>query len=95
MQGSLNEWLVLLRLEDYKPNLSNQGYETIDDVLQLTWEDLEDIGVVKLGHQKRLLLAIKRIKDLKAGKTFHPTSSLNIIQTQVRVIKTRVYTLLF
>jgi len=48
----------------------------------LTWEDLEDIGIVKLGHQKRLLLAIKRVKDIKAGKSFVPHSPY-IIQTQV------------
>ncbi|XP_065218052.1 uncharacterized protein ckn isoform X3 [Planococcus citri] len=82
--GSLNEWLQLLRLEEYKPALASQGYETIEDVLQLTWEDLEDIGIVKLGHQKRLLLAIKRVKDLKAGKIF-PKPSLNLIQTQVSI----------
>lgn len=48
----------------------------------MTWEDLEDIGIVKLGHQKRLLLAIKRVKDIKAGKSFVPHSPY-IIQTQV------------
>nr|XP_018915150.1 PREDICTED: caskin-2 isoform X2 [Bemisia tabaci] len=70
--GSLDEWLRLLRLEEYGPALGCQGYETIQDVTQLTWEDLEDIGIVKLGHQKRLMLAIKRVKDLKAGKVFPP-----------------------
>ncbi len=84
----MNEWLRLLRLEEYKPALASQGYETIDDVLQLTWEDLEDIGIVKLGHQKRILLAIKRVKDLKAGKIF-PPPSLNLIQTQVGTLTPR------
>ncbi|XP_060861317.1 uncharacterized protein LOC132938479 isoform X3 [Metopolophium dirhodum] len=79
--GSLDEWLRLLRLEEYGPALEAQGYSTIDDVTQLTWEDLEDIGIVKLGHQKRLLLAIKRVKDIKAGKSFVPHSPY-IIQTQ-------------
>ncbi|VVC31753.1 Hypothetical protein CINCED_3A009285 [Cinara cedri] len=79
--GSLDEWLRLLRLEEYGSALEAQGYSTIDDVTQLTWEDLEDIGIVKLGHQKRLLLAIKRVKDIKAGKSFIPHSPY-IIQTQ-------------
>ncbi|XP_054281765.1 uncharacterized protein LOC128999342 isoform X2 [Macrosteles quadrilineatus] len=70
--GSLEEWLRLLRLEEYGPALACQGYNTINDVTQLTWEDLEDIGIVKLGHQKRILLAIKRVKDLRAGKVFPP-----------------------
>jgi len=42
----------------------------VDDVTQISIEDLEDVGLYKLGHQKRFLLAIKRIKDLKAGKRF-------------------------
>jgi hypothetical protein len=41
---------------------------SVDDVAQISIEDLEDVGLYKLGHQKRFLLAIKRIKDLKAGK---------------------------
>ncbi|XP_050542930.1 uncharacterized protein LOC126906388 isoform X2 [Daktulosphaira vitifoliae] len=79
--GSLNEWLKLLRLEEYASALKAQGYSSIDDVTQLTWEDLEDIGIVKLGHQKRLLLAIKRVKDIKAGKLFSLHSPY-LVQTQ-------------
>ncbi|XP_073976891.1 CRK like proto-oncogene, adaptor protein isoform X5 [Rhodnius prolixus] len=71
--GSLSEWLRLLRLEEYSGALRSQGYTTVEDTTQITWEDLEDIGIVKLGHQKRMLLAIKRIQDLRAGKTFPPT----------------------
>ncbi|XP_068084564.1 caskin-2 isoform X2 [Anabrus simplex] len=68
--GSMEEWLRLLRLEEYGPALLQQGYKTVEDVTQLTWEDLEDIGIVKLGHQKKILLAIKRVKDIRAGKRF-------------------------
>ncbi|KRT81339.1 Sterile alpha motif containing protein, partial [Oryctes borbonicus] len=68
--GSLEEWLQILRLEEYQPAFLEQGYHTIDDVTQLTWEDLEEFGIVKLGHQKKIMLAIKRIKDIRAGKRF-------------------------
>ncbi|XP_022920886.2 caskin-2 isoform X3 [Onthophagus taurus] len=68
--GSLEEWLQILRLEEYQPNFLDQGYHTIEAVAQLTWEDLEEFGIVKLGHQKKIILAIKRIKDIKAGKRF-------------------------
>lgn len=47
-------------------------FEMILDVTQLPWEDFEDIGIVKLGHQKKLLLAIKRIKDILSGKWIAP-----------------------
>ncbi|XP_023315726.1 caskin-2 isoform X2 [Trichogramma pretiosum] len=70
--GSLEEWLRLLRLEEYLGPLNQQGMRSVDDVTTLTWEDFEDIGIVRLGHQKKLLLAIKRVKDIRAGKRFQP-----------------------
>ena len=33
-------------------------------MLSVSVEDLEDIGFYKLGHQKRLMLAIRKIKDI-------------------------------
>ncbi|XP_067626717.1 uncharacterized protein ckn [Eurosta solidaginis] len=66
--GSIEEWLQLLRLDEYIQPLLDQNYKTVRDVTQVTWEDLEDIGIVKLGHQKKILLAIKRVKDIISGK---------------------------
>ncbi|XP_061399907.1 uncharacterized protein LOC133335614 [Musca vetustissima] len=66
--GSIEEWLQLLRLEEYLQPLLDQNYKTVREVTQVTWEDLEDIGIVKLGHQKKILLAIKRVKDIISGK---------------------------
>jgi len=54
----------------------------VRDVTQVTWEDLEDIGIVKLGHQKKILLAIKRVKDIISGK-WNPGGA-NAYQQQVR-----------
>lgn len=81
-QGSLEEWLSLLRLEEYLPAFLEQNYQTVDDVAQLTWEDLEEFGIVKLGHQKKIMLAIKRIKDIKAGKRINSDNN-RIYATQV------------
>lgn len=66
---TLHEWLKLIRLDEYFDLLCQQGYDSIERVAQLTWEDFEDIGIKKLGHQKRLTLAIKRIQDLNNGVT--------------------------
>ncbi|GFS59152.1 caskin-1, partial [Nephila pilipes] len=75
---SLLEWLELLRLEEYFDTLCQQNYNTIDKVTDLTWEDLEDIGIQKLGHQKRILLAIKRIEDINHGRrpNLYPQSNM-------------------
>ena len=43
------EWLHLLRLEEYYETLCEQGYDSVDKVTELTWEDLEEIGIQKLG----------------------------------------------
>ncbi|CAN8002658.1 unnamed protein product [Ixodes hexagonus] len=64
---TLLTWLKLLRLEQYYGSLCQQGYHTVDRAADLTWEDLEDIGIQKLGHQKKMMLAIKKIRDLNSG----------------------------
>ena len=78
--GSLDEWLRLLRLEEYLLPLQRQGYHTVEDVTTLAWEDLEDIGIVKLGHQKKVLLAIRRVQDLRAGKRIQPPQDVFITE---------------
>uniref|UniRef100_A0A6A7FQR2 Caskin-2 n=1 Tax=Hirondellea gigas TaxID=1518452 RepID=A0A6A7FQR2_9CRUS len=68
--AKLEEWLSLLRLSEYNNTLQLQGYITPVQMLQVMWEDLEEMGITRLGHQKKVVLAIKRIKDIKGGKKF-------------------------
>jgi len=67
--GSLEEWLRLLRLEEYGPSLMSQGYTTVQEVATISIEDLEDTGFYRLGHQKRLVLGMRKVKDLSRGRT--------------------------
>ncbi|OTF84046.1 SAM domain-containing protein kinase-like protein, partial [Euroglyphus maynei] len=69
VSSSLLEWLKLLNLDCYHQGLCQQGYDSIDRVLQLTWEDLEDVGINKLGHQKKIILAIKKTKSIKSSSS--------------------------
>lgn len=55
LQNSVSEWLNLLRLPEYTSSLERQGYADIDSVTDITWEDLEDIGITKLGKDVILL----------------------------------------
>jgi hypothetical protein len=48
-----------------------QGYRTVEDLLSISIEDLEDVGFFKLGHQKRLLLGMRRVRELKRGMPTH------------------------
>lgn len=74
--GTVDQFLEVTRLLEYRQTLLNQGYHKVSDLLTISIEDLEDIGFFRLGHQKRLLLAIKKVKELKKlGQTAAGSSS--------------------
>ena len=45
--ASLDEFLHLVRLMEYRGLLASQGYLTIDELVQISIEDLEDIGIYR------------------------------------------------
>ncbi|XP_068439352.1 caskin-2-like [Clinocottus analis] len=64
----LGEWLSVIGLPQYQKRLCDNGYDSITIVKDITWEDLQEIGVTKLGHQKKLMLAVKRLSDLQRSR---------------------------
>ncbi|VDM17157.1 unnamed protein product [Hydatigera taeniaeformis] len=44
------EWLSILNLTSYWPAFQTQGLTTFEKIVVLTWEDLEEIGITKLGE---------------------------------------------
>lgn len=52
------EWLHMLGLEQYYNTLSQQGYDDLDKVTDITWEDLEEIGIQKLGQLTHSILTV-------------------------------------
>ncbi|KAJ8345196.1 hypothetical protein SKAU_G00293890, partial [Synaphobranchus kaupii] len=65
--GSLAEWLSLIGLSQYYQVLVHNGYENIDFITDITWDDLQEIGITKLGHQKKLMMAVKKLAELQKG----------------------------
>lgn len=66
MPAGLSHLLSLIKLDKlYYKSLCDQNIDTLEKLCQLTWEDFEELGIQKLGHQKRLQLAIERIKNLE------------------------------
>ena len=49
-QNDIYDWLKMLGLEQYYNTLANQGYDDIDSLTDIMWEDLEEIGIQKLGQ---------------------------------------------
>ncbi|XP_061472141.1 caskin-2 isoform X3 [Rhineura floridana] len=72
----LMEWLSALGLPQYHKKLVNNGYDSIGIVTDLTWEDLQEIGINKLGHQKKIMLAVKKLTDLRKSLSQADTSTL-------------------
>ncbi|XP_016120306.1 caskin-2-like, partial [Sinocyclocheilus grahami] len=60
----LGEWLSAIGMPQYHKKLSENGYDSINIVRDLTWEDLQEIGIIKLGHQKKIMLAVKKLCDI-------------------------------
>ena len=47
--------------------LAKQNYKQLTDIQKIAWEDLEEIGITRLGHQKRFMLGVKRLLDIDKG----------------------------
>ncbi|KAM8845626.1 caskin-1 isoform 2-T2 [Spinachia spinachia] len=65
--ANLSEWLSAVGLSQYHQVLVQNGYENIEFITDITWEDLQEIGISKLGHQKKLMLAVKRLAEMQRG----------------------------
>jgi len=46
---TVQEWLSLLCLDLYLNNLLREGFSSVEQMTGISWEDLEDIGIHKLG----------------------------------------------
>ncbi|XP_064157726.1 arf-GAP with Rho-GAP domain, ANK repeat and PH domain-containing protein 1-like isoform X2 [Anguilla rostrata] len=58
---SVSEWLTVLRLEQYAHAFQGVGYGTLSECRSLTPGDLEQVGVVLPGHQKRILASLQKM----------------------------------
>ncbi|XP_038141217.1 caskin-1 isoform X4 [Cyprinodon tularosa] len=67
--ANLADWLSHLGLSQYYQVLVQNGYENIDFVSDISLEDLQEIGISKLGHQKKMMLGVKRLKELQRGES--------------------------
>ena len=59
---TVNKWLKAINMDQYTNNFLDKGFSTPRQILQLTEEDLEALGVVPIGHRKKIFKAIKSTK---------------------------------
>ena len=86
--GTLFAWLQSLGLADYAP-LFDQHHVDMDQLLQLSSDDLREIGVVSVGHRRRMLASI-------ASHAMAPVPGPNLTQASAQLgVQERQVTLLF
>ncbi|MBN3313349.1 CSKI2 protein, partial [Atractosteus spatula] len=73
--SDLGEWLSAIGLPQYHKKLSENGYDAISIVRDITWEDLQEIGITKLGHQKKMMLAVKKLCDIQKAQNLAEAGS--------------------
>jgi hypothetical protein len=57
------DFLFEIKMEEYYDKFEEQGFETVDSVLDITNDDLETVfKVTKLAHRKAILNAIAKEK---------------------------------
>jgi len=62
-QHSVAEWLEANHLAEYKTQFANEGYEEMPDTVDITEEELKDMGISKTGHRKKLVRLIAEWKE--------------------------------
>ena len=55
------EWLSSIGMMQYWPQFDEEGYDEWETVITLKDEDLEDMGIKKGGHRRKLLLRIAKV----------------------------------
>lgn len=57
--GSVDEWLKIIGLEQYRENFSTAGYCSLESVLPMSHEDLAKMGISCSAHQRKILSSMQ------------------------------------
>lgn len=57
--STVEDWLDLIKMGQYKEHFSSAGYVTLDSVLYVSTSELDKMGVALAGHQKKILSSIQ------------------------------------
>uniref|UniRef100_A0AC34QHT0 SAM domain-containing protein n=1 Tax=Panagrolaimus sp. JU765 TaxID=591449 RepID=A0AC34QHT0_9BILA len=66
--NGIRDFLTAIGLPEYIQMFESQSCKTIKELEELSWEDFEEIGVKKLGHIKRLTIALKKLKTSRESR---------------------------
>ncbi|KAM9804584.1 ephrin type-A receptor 6-like [Neosynchiropus ocellatus] len=59
---SIGDWLDSIKMTQYKSNFMAAGYNTLDSVARMSIEDVRNIGVDLIGHQRRIISSVQTLR---------------------------------
>ncbi|KAL0963554.1 hypothetical protein UPYG_G00307890 [Umbra pygmaea] len=59
---SIGDWLDSIKMSQYKSSFVAAGFNTLDSVARMSVEDVRNIGVVLIGHQRRIVSSIQTLR---------------------------------
>ncbi|KAI4894813.1 hypothetical protein NFI96_012376, partial [Prochilodus magdalenae] len=59
---SVSEWLKSIKMNQYKNNFATAGFTTLESVATMMAEDVRQIGVSLIGHQRRIINSIQTLR---------------------------------
>ncbi|XP_062390644.1 ephrin type-A receptor 6-like isoform X2 [Sardina pilchardus] len=59
---SIGDWLDSIKMSQYKNNFLAAGFTTLDSVTTMSIEDIRQIGVTLIGHQRRIVSSIQTLR---------------------------------
>ena len=64
---SIEEWLTSIKMERYIEHFLQAGYCTMDDVSRLTAQELVNMSITLIGHQKKIMNSVQTLRAQIAG----------------------------
>ena len=59
---SVDQWLASIKMSRYVENFRQNGIECMEDVAKLSLQQLVEIGVTLVGHQKKIMGSIHAMR---------------------------------
>ncbi|XP_040519972.1 ephrin type-A receptor 6 isoform X8 [Gallus gallus] len=59
---SVSDWLDSIKMGQYKSNFMAAGFTTLDMVSRMSIDDIRRIGIVLIGHQRRIVSSLQTLR---------------------------------
>ncbi|XP_037100004.1 ephrin type-A receptor 7 isoform X4 [Syngnathus acus] len=60
--NSVEDWLISIKMERYRDNLTAAGYTSLESVARMSTEDVMRLGIRQVDHQKKLMSSIQTMR---------------------------------